>query len=136
MLQRTQGLPLQMLTISAAALEPGHGRAHRALVSATVVLLFLTIGSGSAGQAGNTATPLVQVTPTELRLSQPLVALAAEGGRASFAFCNQLLGVWRPGATGVTRLGSVAQWTCPPPRGLERTYSLAFAADRVAWIAE
>jgi hypothetical protein len=125
-----------MLTISAAAFEPGHRRAHRVLVGATVVLLFLSIGAGSAGRAGTAATPLVQVTPTELRLSQPLVALAAEGGRAAFAFCNQLLGVWRPGSTSVTRLGSLAQWTCPPPRGLERTYSLAFAGDRVAWIAE
>ena len=54
----------------------------------------------------------------------------------AFAFCNQLLGVWRPGTAGVTRLGPSTQWTCPPPRGLERTYSLAFAGDRVAWIAE
>jgi hypothetical protein len=127
---------LKMLNFSAAALESGHGRAHRVLGGVAVVILFLTISAGSAGRASTAATPLVQVTPTELRLSQPLAALAAGGGRAAFAFCNQLLGVWRPGATGVTRLGPLAQWTCPPPRGLERTYSLAFAGDRVAWSAE
>jgi hypothetical protein len=90
------------------------------------------------GPAPSTAAPapLVQVTAKELRLSQPLAAMDAEGKGVAFAFCNQLLAVWRPGAAGVTRLGPSNQWTCPPPRGLERTYSLAFARDRVAWIAE
>jgi hypothetical protein len=90
------------------------------------------------GPAPSTAAPapLVQVTAKELRLSQPMAAMDAEGKGVAFAFCNQLLGVWRPGAAGVTRLGPSNQWTCPPPRGLERTYSLAFARDRVAWIAE
>jgi hypothetical protein len=84
----------------------------------------------------NAAAPapaLVQVRPHELRLSQPLAGLAADGPRAAFAFCNQLVGTWRPGATNVTRLGPLAQWKCPPPRGLEREFSIAFAGDRVAW---
>jgi hypothetical protein len=127
---------LKLLKISAAALAPRQGRVTCVLGVVASVLLFLTIGAGSAGRADTAATPLVQVTPTELRLSQPLAALAAEGGSVAFAFCNQLLGVWRPGGTGVTRLGPLVQWTCPPPRGLERTYSLAFAGDRVAWAAE
>jgi hypothetical protein len=79
------------------------------------------------------APALVQVRPHELRLSQPLAGLAADGPRAAFAFCNQLVGTWRPGATNVTRLGPVSQWTCPPPRGLELAFSIAFAGDRVAW---
>lgn len=87
----------------------------------------------SAVHAARSAPALVQVNPHELRLSQPLAGLAAAGPKAAFAFCNQLVGTWRPGASGVTRLGPVSQWTCPPPRGLERTFSIAFAGDRVAW---
>jgi hypothetical protein len=83
--------------------------------------------------AAPSAPALVQVGPHELRLSQPLAGLAADGPRAAFAFCNQLVGTWRPGATNVTRLGPLAQWKCPPPRGLEREFSIAFAGDRVAW---
>jgi hypothetical protein len=105
-----------------------------ALVGAVAALLVVGT-AGSARPAATGAGPLVQVMPKELRLSEPLAALDAEGGRAAFGFCNQLVGVWRPGSTGVTRLGPVAQWTCPPPRGLERIYSLAFAGDRVAWSA-
>jgi len=95
--------------------------------------LVATVVAVSAVHAAQSAPALVQVTPHELRLSQPLAALAAGGGRAAFAFCNQLVGTWRPGATNVTRLGPVAQWTCPPPRGLERTFSMALAGNRVAW---
>lgn len=84
-------------------------------------------------KAAPSATPLVQVRPNELRLSQPLSGLAAGGPHAAFAFCNQLVGVWRPGATNVTRLGPLAQWKCPPPRGPEREFSIALAGDRVAW---
>ena len=83
--------------------------------------------------AAPSAPPLVQVTPHELRLSQSLAGLAADGQRAAFAFCNQLVGTWRPGAANVTRLGPLSQWKCPPPRGLEREFSIAFAGDRVAW---
>jgi hypothetical protein len=32
-------------------------------------------------------------------------ALAADHGRAAFAFCRQLIGVWKPGSAGITRLG-------------------------------
>src|SRR3954469_4302725 len=106
--------------------------ARRAI--AVSCLLVLIGASGAA--ATNQAAPLVQVKPSELRLREPLVALAADGHRAAFGFCNQLVGLWRPGSTGVTRLGPVAQWSCPPPRGLERIYALAFAGDRVAWVSE
>ena len=101
------------------------------LVCAAVVAAAVV---ASVVNAAPSAPPLVQVTPHELRLSQPLAGLAADGRRAAFAFCNQLVGTWRPGATDVTRLGPVAQWTCPPPRGLEHTFSIAFAGDRVAWV--
>jgi hypothetical protein len=113
--------------ISAAALGARRG---------TAVCVAIALGTAvpAAISAATSATPLVQVKPRELRLSQPLAALAADGKRAAFAFCEQLVGVWRPGDAGVTRLGPVAQWTCPPPRGPEHTFSLAFAGDRVAWI--
>ena len=96
-----------------------------AIVAAVVV---------TAVDAAPSAPPLVQVHQHELRLSQPLAGLAAGGTGAAFAFCNQLVGIWRPGAANVTRLGPVAQWTCPPPRGLERTFGIAFAGKRVAWV--
>ena len=102
--------------------------------AAFVVLLALVSATGAARPSTRAAAPLMQVTPNELRLREPLAALAAEQGRAAFAFCNQLVGVWRPGGT-VTRLGPAAQWACPPPRGLERVFSLALAGDRVAWAA-
>jgi hypothetical protein len=100
-----------------------------------VVCVVVSAAAIAAGvvNAAPSAPALVQVRPHELRLSQPLAGLAADGPRAAFAFCNQLVGTWRPGATNVTRLGPVAQWTCPPPRGLERTFSIALAGDRVAW---
>jgi hypothetical protein len=106
--------------------------ARRAVVVSCLLALIGAVGAS----AMNEAPPLVQAKPNELRLREPLAALAADGHRAAFAFCNQLVGVWRPGSTGVTRLGPVAQWSCPPPRGLERIYSLAFAGDRVAWASE
>src|SRR3954451_2971982 len=117
--------------VSAAAF-----RARRRIrAGLALVVLGVLVGSGfAAAAADRSSVALVQVRPREVRLSQPLAALAADGNRAAFAFCNQLLGVWRPGASGITRLGPVAQWTCPPPRGLERTFSLAVAGDRVAWI--
>lgn len=99
-----------------------------------VVVCAATIGVGVVSAAPSTPA-LVQIRPHELRLSKPLVGLAADGRHAVFAFCNQLVGVWRPGATNVTRLGPIAQWTCPPPRGLERTFGIAAAGDRVAWVA-
>src|SRR3954452_19280968 len=119
--------------VSAAAF-----RARRRIrAGLALVVLGVLVGSGfAAAAADRSSVALVQVRTREVRLSQPLAALAADGNRAAFAFCNQLLGVWRPGASGITRLGPVAQWTCPPPRGLERTFSLALAGDRVAWIAE
>jgi hypothetical protein len=98
-----------------------------------VVVCAAAIGAGVL-HAAPPAPPLVQVRPHELRLRQPLAGLAADGRRAAFAFCNQLVGTWRPGAANVTRLGPVAQWTCPPPRGLERTFGIAAAGDRVAWV--
>jgi hypothetical protein len=107
----------------------------RALALALLSGALLALAVGSAHPAPVAAAPLVQVTPNELRLSQPLSGLAASQGRAAFAFCNQLVGLWRPGSTSVTQLGPAAQWTCPPPRGLERIYSFAFAGDRVAWAA-
>jgi hypothetical protein len=99
-----------------------------------VVVCAAAVGAGVL-DAAPSAPALVQIRPHELRLSQPLAGLAADGRRAAFAFCNQLVGTWRPEATSVTRLGPVAQWTCPPPRGLERTFSIGLAGDRVAWAA-
>jgi len=95
--------------------------------AAFVVLLALVSATGAARPATRAAAPLMQVTPNELRLREPLAALAAEQGRAAFAFCNQLVGVWRPGGT-VTRLGPAAQWACPPPRGLERVLAWRWPA--------
>jgi hypothetical protein len=114
--------------ISAAASRARKGTLVCAVAAAAVI-------AASVVHAAPSAPPLVQVAPHELRLSQPLAGLAAEGPRAAFAFCNQLVGTWRPGAANVTRLGPVAQWTCPPPRGLERIFSIALAGDRVAWAA-
>ena len=99
-----------------------------------VVLCAAANGTGVL-RAEPSAPPLVQIGPHELRLSQPLAGLAADGRRAAFVFCNQLVGTWRPGAANVTRLGPLAQWTCPPPRGLERTFGIGAAGDRVAWVA-
>jgi hypothetical protein len=108
--------------------------ASRVRIGTLVCLGAIVVVVGAAVvNAAPTAPALVQVKPRELRLSQPLAGLAADGDRAAFAFCNQLVGTWRPGATNVTRLGPVSQWTCPPPRGLERTFSIAIAGDRVAW---
>ena len=105
-------------------------------VSAVVAALAVLGVAGSVPPAASAPAALVQVKPRELRLNQPLAAISADAGRVAFAFCDQLVGVWRPGAANVTRLGPVAQWTCPPPRGLERIYSLALAGNRVAWAAE
>jgi hypothetical protein len=106
--------------------------------AAVLAALGVLAVGGAAPTAEGAPAALVQVTPHELRLSQPFPAapLAVDGKRAAVALCNQLVAVWRPGSTGVTRLGPVNQWTCPPPRGLERIYSIAFAGDRVAWAAE
>jgi hypothetical protein len=124
------------VVISAAAADARDRAGLRALALGAAVFLALGIAAGEPAPSVAAPAPLVQVHAKELRLSQPLAALDADGNRVAFAFCNQLVGVWRPGAAGVTRLGPSNQWTCPPPRGLERTYSLAFAGDRVAWIAE
>lgn len=124
----------------AAAADRGDSRRTRG-VGGTFVkrcLVFVVCAAAVVAGVVNAApsTPsLVQVTPHELRLRRPLAGLATDGPRAAFAFCNQLVGVWQPGAANVTRLGPVSQWTCPPPRGLERTFGIAVAGDRVAWVA-
>src|SRR6188508_3652662 len=56
--------------------------------------LFLALAVGGPTPGTAAPAPLVQVTAKELRLSQPLAAMDAEGKGVAFAFCNQLLGVW------------------------------------------
>jgi hypothetical protein len=105
-------------------------------IGLAVGLLLLVVSPSTSAQPDRrSAGPLVQVTPNELRLSQPLVALAADADHAAFAFCNQLVGLWRPGAPTITPLGPLNQWSCPPPRGLERVFSIALTGDRTAWAA-
>jgi hypothetical protein len=60
-------------------------------------------------------------------------ALAADNGRAAFATCRQLIGVWKPGSGAITRLGPLNAWTCPPPSGVQTVLTLAIARDRIAW---
>jgi hypothetical protein len=124
-----------MPLVTSSSVGDTGGRVRVAAVAAALAVLGL---AGAARPAATAPAALVQVTPNELRLSQPFSAapLAVDGKRAAVAFCNQLVAVWRPGSAGVTRLGPVNQWTCPPPRGLERIYSIAFAGDRVGWAAE
>ena len=124
---------MRELSAAARRSRPARGAG---VFAGTVVALVLLAAPGSGVLAAPAQTPLVQVTPDELRLSQPLKTIAADRGRVAFAFCNQLLGVWRPGASDVTRLGPPAQWTCPPPRGAETVHSLALSLDRVAWVVE
>ena len=100
-----------------------------AFLAATATLLP---ASAPSRPAAPSAGPLVQVLPLELRVKQRITALAADGGRAAFAFCNQLVGVWRPGATAITRLGRMALWTCPPPVTPQTAFSLSVAKDRIA----
>ena len=116
-------------------LASGNRKAAAFLCLAVSALLLLVSPATSASPERRSAGPLVQVSPNELRLSQPLVALAADADHAAFAFCNQLVALWRPGATTITQLGPVNQWSCPPPRGLERVFSLALTGDRTAWAA-
>jgi hypothetical protein len=92
--------------------------------------------SAGAAPASRTAGPLVKVTPRQLYLSQPVDGLAADNGRAAFAFCRQLVGVWKPGAANVTRLGPLNRWTCPPPSSAENLLTLAIARDRIAWAVD
>ena len=56
------------------------------LVCAAVIAAAI---GASVVRASPSAPPLVQVTPHELRLSQPLVGLAAEGRRAAFAHADR-----------------------------------------------
>jgi hypothetical protein len=97
--------------------------------------LLAVVGATGIGNAARSASAPVQVTANELRLREPLAVLAADGPRAAFAFCDGLVGTWRPGAANVTRLGPVSQWTCPTPRGPERAFGIALAGNRVAWVA-
>jgi len=116
--------------------RPSENRKASVAIGLAVGFLLLVVSPAtSASPDRRSAGPLIQVTPNELRLSQPLVALAADADHAAFAFCNQLVGLWRPGATAITRLGPLNQWSCPPPRGLERVFSLALTGDRTAWAA-
>lgn len=109
------------------------GRSSALRIAAlTAALAALALVPGAARPAAH-APPLVIATPHELRVSQPVTSLAADNGRAAFAFCNQLIGVWHPGATGVVRLGPLRLWACPPPTGAESIQTLAIAKDRIAW---
>ena len=100
------------------------------------VVATASLLSSSAAPASRSAQPLVKVTPRQLFLSQPVDALAADSGRAAFAFCRQLVGVWKPGSSGITRLGRLNQWTCPPPLGPQTVLTLAIARDRIAWAVD
>ncbi|MGZ4462633.1 MAG: hypothetical protein ACXVZP_07320 [Gaiellaceae bacterium] len=103
------------------------------LATALAALFALATASQPSRAAG---TPLVKVTPRELLLGKPVTALAADAGRAAFVFCGELVGVWRPGATGIAQVGPGGQWTCPAPLPwtTRSTLSLALAGSRVAWV--
>jgi hypothetical protein len=113
--------------ISAAA-----NRGVLRITAPAVLLAALALVPASARTAA-TAPPLVQVTAHELRIAKPVTSLAADNGRAAFTFCNQLNGVWRPGATGIIRLGPLNLWACPSPTGVETIQTLAIANGRIAW---
>src|SRR4029450_14156356 len=76
--------------------------ASRVRTGTVVCVVAIAAVVAASVNAVPSAPALVQVEPHELRLSQPLAGLAAEGRRAAFAFCNQLVGTWRPGAANVT----------------------------------
>jgi hypothetical protein len=95
-----------------------------------------TLLSSGAAPASRSAGPLVKMTPRQLFLSEPVDALAADSGRAAFATCRQLIGVWRPGSGAITRLGPLNAWTCPPPSGVQTVLTLAIARDRIAWAVD
>lgn len=97
--------------------------------------LILAVVVPAAARTAQQAAPF-QVTANELRLSKPVLQLAADNGRAAFAFCQQLVGVWRPGATGIVRLGRLSLWACPSPTSPQSIQSLAIARDRIAWVAD
>jgi hypothetical protein len=101
-----------------------------------VIVAAAALLASGAAPASRSAGPLVKMTPRQLYLSRPVDALAADHGRAAFAFCRQLIGVWRPGSGAVTRLGPLKQWTCPPPSSAELLLTLAIARDRIAWAVD
>ena len=109
---------------------------------ATIRRLFVlgcaavTLVSAGAAPASRNAGPLVKVTPRQLFFSEPVDALAADNGRAAFATCRQLIGVWKPGSTRITRLGPLNAWTCPPPSGVQTVLTLAIGRDRIAWAVD
>jgi hypothetical protein len=103
-----------------------------AIITALAVLAFVPAAASTASRL----PPGVRLTSAELRLSKPVTSLAADGGRAAFVVCTQLLGVWRPGAAGVVHLGPPKLWTCPPPVSAESIQSLAVANDRIAWSSD
>jgi hypothetical protein len=102
-----------------------------AVACAAIALL-----SPSAAPATHAAGPLVKVTARQLFLRQPVDALAADNGRAAFAFCRQLIGVWKPGSARIKRLGPTNLWACPPPTGAQNILTLAIARDRIAWAVD
>jgi hypothetical protein len=116
-----------MVRVSSAANR--HGLRIAALAVAAAVIALVP----TAARPAPRANPLFQVTPHELRLSKPVLQLAADHGRAAFVFCQQLVGVWRPGSQTVVRLGRLNLWSCPSPTGAESIQTLAIARDRIAW---
>jgi hypothetical protein len=116
----------------------GVGRAFAAakrsfiLIAALVVLVL-----PASGWSAQEASPLVQVTRNELRLSTPVPSLVADNGRAAFGLKSDprysiadTLGVWQPGKTSILRFG--------PPDAInpQRILSFAIADDRVAWVID
>jgi hypothetical protein len=109
------------------------GMIRRLCIFGCAAVVLVTAGGAPASRR---AGPLVKVTPRQLFLREPVDALAADQGRAAFATCRQLIGVWKPGSAGITRLGPLNAWTCPPPSGVQTVLTLAIARDRIAWAVD
>jgi WD40-like Beta Propeller Repeat len=70
-----------------------------------------------------------RVSPTELRLREPVEDLAADGNRVAYRFCGTIA-VWRPGARTVVSVQADHPLCGEANLGF---YNLALAGDRVAW---
>ena len=89
-------------------------------------------------QPAQAGTPLVEVSPRELRSRVPIGAISADGDRVGYWLCPHVLGVWRPGDAEQVPLGPSTVETCAMPSDPRNpgtvVYALTLAGDRLAYL--
>ena len=101
--------------------------------------LTVDLGSGFLAVPGSSPgvepiPRLVTVSDRDLRVRHPVAELTAVDGRLLYSLCDGVLGVWRPGSTGIVPIFRGGVNACTYRHFDSRWVRPALGTDAVAWL--